>query len=284
VNNFAAQWLYLRNLDSASPDARQFPDFDDNLRQAFRRETEMFFESIMREDRNVLDLLRANYTFVNERLAKHYGIPNVYGSRFRRVTFDEASTRGGLLGQGSVLTVSSYANRTSPVIRGKWVLSNILGSPPPPPPPNVPPLKEAADSGKVLSMRERMAQHRANPACAGCHKLMDPIGFSLENYDAIGRWRTEEGGVPVDAAGSLPDGSTFTGVAGLRKALLRNPDLFVTTTTEKLLTYALGRGVEDDDAPAVRGIVRAARADDYRFSSLILGIVNSTPFQMRRSQ
>jgi hypothetical protein len=284
VNNFAEQWLYLRNLASASPDARLFPDFDDNLRQAFRRETELFFESIMREDRNVLDLLRANYTFVNERLAKHYGIPNVYGSRFRRVTFDEGSIRGGLLGQGSVLTVSSYATRTSPVIRGKWVLSNILGSPPPPPPPNVPPLKEAADSGKVLTIRERMAQHRANPACAGCHKLMDPIGFSLENYDAVGRWRTTDGGVPVDAAGSLPDGSTFTGVAGLRMALLRHPELFVTTTTEKLLTYALGRGVEDYDAPAVRGIVRAARGDDYRFSSLILGIVNSTPFQMRRSQ
>jgi len=284
VNNFAEQWLYLRNLASASPDTRLFPDFDDNLRQAFRRETEMFFESIMREDRNVLDLLRANYTFVNERLAKHYGIPNMYGSRFRRVTFDEGSVRGGLLGQGSVLTVSSYATRTSPVIRGKWVLTNILGSPPPPPPPNVPPLKEAADSGKVLTMRERMAQHRANPACAGCHKLMDPIGFSLENYDAVGRWRTTEGGVPVDAAGSLPDGSTFTGAAGLRQALLRNPELFVTTTAEKLLTYALGRGVEEDDAPAVRGIVRAARADDYRFSSLVLGIVNSTPFQMRRSQ
>ncbi len=284
VNNFAEQWLYLRNLASASPDARIFPDFDDNLRQAFRRETEMFFESIMREDRNVLDLLRANYTFVNERLAKHYGIPNVYGSRFRRVTFDEGSVRGGLLGQGSVLTVSSYATRTSPVIRGKWVLTNILGSPPPPPPPNVPPLKEAGDSGKVLTMRERMAQHRANPPCAGCHKLMDPIGFSLENYDAVGRWRTTEGGVPVDAAGGLPDGSTFTGAAGLRQALLRNPELFVTTTAEKLLTYALGRGVEEDDAPAVRGIVRAARADDYRFSSLVLGIVNSTPFQMRRSQ
>jgi hypothetical protein len=261
-----------------------FPDFDDNLRQAFRRETEMFFESIMREDRNVLDLIRANYTFVNERLAKHYGISNVYGSRFRRVTFDEESVRGGLLGQGSVLTVTSYATRTSPVIRGKWVLTNILGAPPPPPPGNVPPLKEAADSGKVLTMRERMAEHRANPACAGCHKLMDPVGFALENYDAIGRWRTIEGGVPVDAAGSLPDGSNFQGVAGLRQALLSHPELFVTTTTEKLLTYALGRGVEDCDAPAVRGIVREARGQDYRFSSLVLGIVNSTPFQMRRSQ
>jgi hypothetical protein len=284
VNNFAEQWLYLRNLASANPDARMFPDFDDNLRQAFRRETEMFFESIMREDRNVLDLLRANYTFVNERLAKHYGIPNVYGSRFRRVTFGPGESRGGLLSQGSILTVTSYATRTSPVIRGKWVLTNILGTPPPPPPPNVPPLKESADTDKVLTMRERMAEHRANPACAGCHKLMDPVGFALENFDAVGRWRTAENGIPVDAAGGLPDGSGFTGIAGLQTALLNRPELFVSTTTEKLLTYALGRGVEDYDAPAVRGIVRRARGDDYKFSSIVLGIVNSTPFQMRRSQ
>jgi hypothetical protein len=284
VNNFAEQWLYLRNLASANPDARMFPDFDDNLRQAFRRETEMFFESIMREDRNVLDLLRANYTFVNERLAKHYGIPNVYGSRFRKVTFGPGDNRGGLLSQGSILTVTSYATRTSPVIRGKWVLTNILGTPPPSPPANVPPLKEAAENGKVLTMRERMAEHRANPACAGCHKLMDPVGFALENFDAVGRWRTAENGIPVDAAGGLPDGSGFTGMAGLQKALLNRPELFVSTTTEKLLTYALGRGVEDYDEPAVRAIVRNARGDDYRFSSIVLGIVNSTPFQMRRSQ
>jgi len=284
VNNFAEQWLYLRNLSSANPDARMFPDFDDNLRQSFRRETELFFESVMREDRNVLDLLHANYTFVDERLAKHYGIPNVYGSRFRRVTFDPGSERGGLLSQGSILTVTSYATRTSPVLRGKWVLTNILGEPPPPPPPNVPPLTDTADTGRVLTMRERMAQHRANPACAGCHKLMDPVGFALENYDATGRWRTAENGVPVDAAGGLPDGSEFTGAAGLKKALLARPDLFVTTVSEKMLTYALGRGVEDYDAPAVRTIVRNARANDYRFSSLVLGIVDSTPFQMRRSQ
>ena len=284
VNNFAEQWLYLRNLESANPDARMFPDFDDNLRQSFRRETEMFFESIMREDRNVLDLLRANYTFVNERLAKHYGIPNVYGSRFRRVTFEPGDNRGGLLSQGSILTVTSYATRTSPVIRGKWILTNILGTPPPPPPPNVPPLKEAAEAGKVLTMRERMAQHRANPACAGCHKLMDPIGFAMENYDAVGRWRTAENGTPVDAAGGLPDGSTFDGIAGLKKALLNRPELFVSTTTEKMLTYALGRGVEDYDEPAVRAIVQNARNHDYSFSSLVLGVVNSTPFQMRRSQ
>ncbi len=278
VNNFAEQWLYLRNLSSANPDARLFPDFDDNLRQAFRRETEMFFENIMREDRNVLDLLQANYTFVNERLAKHYGIPNVYGSRFRKVTFAPGDVRGGLLSQGSILTVTSYANRTSPVIRGKWILTNILGTPPPPPPPNVPPLKEAVDSGRVLTMRERMAEHRANPACSGCHKLMDPVGFSLENFDAVGRFRE------ADSGGGLPDGSSFTGLGGLKKALLHRPELFVSTTTEKLLIYALGRGVEDFDGPAVRKIVQDARGRDYRFSSLVLGVVNSTPFQMRRSQ
>jgi hypothetical protein len=284
VSNFAEQWLYLRNLASANPDMRLFPDFDDNLRQAFRQETELFFESIMHEDRSVLDLLRANYTFLNERLAKHYGIPNVYGSRFRRITFDENSERGGLLRQGSILTVTSYATRTSPVIRGKWILDNILGSPPPPPPPFVPALKENAGGTKNLPMRERIAEHRANPACAGCHQLMDPLGFSLENYDAVGRWRTAEDNKPIDASGGLPDGSKFDGVAGLQKALLSRPEIFVTTLSEKLLTYALGRGVEYYDAPAIRKIVRDARASDYRFSTIVLGIVESTPFQMRRSQ
>ena len=284
VNNFADQWLYLRNLASASPDARTFPDFDDNLRQAFRRETEMFFESIMREDRSVLDLLRANYTYVNERLAKHYEIPNVYGSRFRRVTFAPNDHRGGLLSQGSILTVTSYATRTSPVIRGKWVLSNILGTPPPPPPPNVPPLKEIAEHGQAITVRERLAAHRDKPACAGCHKLMDPIGFSLENFDAVGKWRSAENGVSVDAAGGLPDGGNFHGLEGLKQALLSRPELFVTTTTEKMMTYALGRGMEPFDGPAVRRIVQDAKGGDYRFSSLVLGIVNSVPFQMRRSQ
>jgi hypothetical protein len=284
VNNFADQWLYLRNLPSINPDMRLFADFDDNLRQAFRLETEMFFESIMREDRSVLDLLRANYTFVNERLAKHYGIPNVYGSRFRRVTFDNSSERGGLLRQGSILTVTSYATRTSPVIRGKWILANILGTPPPPPPTTPPPLKEKAGIETAVSMRERMAEHRANPACASCHKLMDPIGFAFENYDAIGRYRTAEEGKPVDASGALPDGTAFNGVAELQRALLKRPELLAGTFTEKLLVYALGRGVETCDEPAIREVVRHARADDFRFSSFILGVVNSTPFQMRRSQ
>jgi uncharacterized protein DUF1592/uncharacterized protein DUF1588/uncharacterized protein DUF1585/uncharacterized protein DUF1587/uncharacterized protein DUF1595/cbb3-type cytochrome c oxidase subunit III len=283
VNNFADQWLYLRNLASTTPDPRNFPDFDDNLRQAFRRETELFFESVMREDRSLLDLLNANYTFVNERLAKHYGIPNVYGSQFRRVTFDKNDPRGGLLGQGSILAVTSYADRTSVVIRGKWILTNILGTPPPPPPPNVPPLKDQTQ-GKVLSMRERMAAHRSNPACMGCHKLMDPIGFSLENYDAVGRYRVGEGGNPIDATGNLPDGVEFKGQPGLKAALSSRPEMFVTTTTEKLLTYATGRGLEAYDQAAIRKIVRDSSKSDYRFSSLILGVVNSAPFQMRRSK
>jgi len=284
VANFAGQWLYLRNLAAVSPDPRTFPEFDDNLRQAFRRETELLFESIVQEDRNVLDLLRAPYTFVNERLARHYGLPNVYGSRFRRVALGEDSVRAGLLGHGSILTVTSYANRTSPVLRGKWILENILGTPPPPPPPNVPPLGDNAGAGKVLSMRERMAQHRVNAACSGCHQLMDPAGLSLENFDAIGRWRTRtEAGTPVDAAGGLPGGAAFEGVAGLRKTLLSRPELFVTTVTEKLLTYGLGRGLEYYDAPAVRAITRGARSHEYRFSSLVLGVVTSSPFQMRKT-
>ena len=283
VTNFAGQWLYLRNLDAVSPDPRTFPEFDDNLRQAFRRETELLFESVVKDDRNVLDLLRAPYTFVNERLARHYGIPNVYGSRFRRVPLSEDSVRAGLLGHGSVLTVTSYANRTSPVLRGKWVLENILGTPPPPPPANVPPLSPPP-VGKMLSMRERMTQHRSNAACSGCHQLMDPAGLSMENFDAIGRWRTRtEAGSPVDASGGLPGGTSFEGVAGLRKAILSRPELFVTTVTEKLLTYALGRGLEYYDTPAVRAIARGARGQDYRFSSIVLGVVKSAPFQMRNA-
>ena len=285
VENFAEQWLYLRNLAAVAPDPKLFPDFDDNLRQAFRRETSLFFESIKNEDRSALDLLNANYTFVNERLAYHYGIPNVYGTHFRRVTFPEGSPRGGLLGHASILTVTSYANRTSPVQRGKWILENLLGMPPPPAPPNVPPLKESQGiGGKVLSVRERMIEHRANAVCASCHSIMDPVGLSVENFDAIGHWRATEGTAPVDASGGFPDGSTFTGVAGLRNALLQRPELFVTTLTEKLLTYGLGRGLEHSDAPAVRSITRSAASSDYRFSSLILGIVRSAPFRMRRSE
>ena len=282
ASNFAGQWLHLRNLESFTPDLRLFPEFDDNLRQAFRRETEMHFETMLREDRSVLDLLRANYTFLNERLAKHYGIPKVYGSQFRRVALDKNSERGGLLRQGSVLTVTSYATRTSPVLRGNWILGNLLGTPPPPPPANVPAIKENSVSDS-LPMRARLAEHRANAACASCHNLMDPVGFALENFDATGRWRTLEDGQPIDVTGGLPDGSKFAGVAGLEAGLLKHPDQFVSTLTEKLLIFALGRGVESFDAPAVRKIVRDAPANDFRFSSVILGVVNSTPFTMRKA-
>ena len=285
ATNFAGQWLHLRNLAAARPNLRLYPDFDDNLRRALRRETELLFASIVEEDRNVLDLLRADYTFLNERLARHYGVPNVYGDHFRRVALGADSPRAGLLGHGSILTVTSYATRTSPVLRGKWVLDNLLGMPPPPPPPDVPPLDAGAAGGAALSMRERMAQHRRNPACAACHRLMDPAGLALEQFDAIGRWRErDEGWRPIDASGSLPGGVTFEGAAGLRQALLARPELFARTLAEKLLTFALGRGVEPGDAPAVRQVLRAAARDDYRFSSLVLAIVESTPFQMRRSQ
>ena len=283
VSNFGSQWLYLRNLASTRPDMRLFPDFDDNLRQALRRETELFFESIVREDRSVLDLLKSDYTFLNERLAKHYGIPNIYGSRFRRIALSPDSKRGGLLRHGSILTVTSYATRTSPVIRGKWVLENILGIPPPPPLPDVP----ALDGNTIaahLSVRERLAEHRDNPACASCHNLMDPVGFPLENFDAVGRWRTVDGTAPIDASGSLFDGSKFDDISGLEKALLRRPEIFVGTITEKLLAFALGRGVEPYDGPAIREVVRRAKANDFRFSSLILGIAASTPFQMRSAR
>ena len=281
VTNFASQWLHLRNLDAISPDMRLFPDFDDNLRQAFRQETELLVDSVIREDRSVLDLLRANYTFVNERLAKHYGIPNVYGSRFRRITFDAEPTRGGLLRHGSILLVTSYATRTSPVIRGKWILDNLLGVPPPPPPPNVPALEDPKTISAALPMRERLAQHRANPVCASCHRQMDPVGFALEHFDAVGRWRTVDAGVPIDASGTLFDGTQVNGVADLQAAILRRPELFAGTLTEKLLTFANGRGVEYYDAPAVRRILRESQSQDFRFSSLIMGVVNSVPFRMR---
>ena len=280
VNNFANQWLHLRNLDSSTPDLRLFPDFDENLRRAFRQETEMFIESVLREDRSVLDLLQADYTFLNGRLAHHYDIPGIFGSRFRRVTLDPSYHRGGLLRHGSILTVTSYATRTSPVIRGNWVLDNIIGTPPKPPPPDVPALEDNQVDAK-LPIRERLAEHRKNPACASCHDAMDPVGFALENFDAVGRWRQFENGRNIDATGGLPDGQTFDGVEKLEDGLLQRPELFVRTLSEKLLTFALGRGVESFDAPAIRRIVRAAKADDFRFSSIILGITKSAPFQMR---
>jgi hypothetical protein len=280
ATNFAGQWLQLRNLKNARPNSFDFPDFDDNLRDGFRRETELFFDSIVREDRNVVDLLTADYTFVNERLAKHYGIPGIAGSNFRRVTVTDAA-RKGLLGQGSILTVTSHADRTSPVVRGKWILENLIGSPPPPPPPEVPPLKEDTEGAKPTTMREKMEAHRANPVCASCHKIMDPIGLTLENFDAVGAWRSEEGGSPIDARTELTDGTQLDGVVSLREALLKRQDVFVSTLTEKLMIYALGRGLTYNDMPAVRSIVRDAARQNNRFSSLILGVVRSTPFRMR---
>ena len=285
VTNFAGQWLYLRNVHAARPDTQLFPDFDENLRLAFRRETEMLFETIVREDRSVLDLVGARYTFLNERLARHYGVPGIYGSHFRRVMLPADSVRGGLLGQGSILTVTSYPNRTSPVQRGKWILENIFGAGPPPPPPDVPELGERAEDGKLLSMRARMAQHRSNPVCASCHSQMDSLGLPLENFDAVGGWRDRgESNEAIDASGTLPDGTPFNGPRELREALLRRPDTFLATMTEKLLTYAIGRGLAYYDAPAVRAITRDAARDNYPFSQIVLGIVNSVPFQMRKGR
>ena len=278
--NFAGQWLHLRNLRNVAPNSDDFPDFDDNLRQGFQRETEMLFESVKREDRNVLDLLTANYTFVNERLARHYGIPDIYGSRFRRITVTDDARRG-LLGQGSILAVTSHAERTSPVLRGKFVLENILGMPVPPPPPDVPLLKGNQEGEKPRTMREQMAEHRANAACASCHKGIDSIGFALENFDAVGAWRTQDAGLPIDASGELADGAKIDGVVALRNSILARPEVFVGTMTEKLLIYSLGRGLDYRDMPTVRAIVRDAGRTDYRFSTMILGVVHSTPFQMR---
>ncbi|MBV9771060.1 MAG: DUF1592 domain-containing protein [Bryobacterales bacterium] len=282
--NFAAQWLYLRNLAGATRDLKTFPSFDDNLRQGFRDETELFFDSIVRENRSALEFLRADYTFLNERLAKHYGIAGVGGDYFRRVTLP-GQERRGLLGQGSILTVTSYATRTSPVLRGKWLLENVLGAPVPPPPPNIPALEENRSGAMPKSVRERMEQHRNSPACAVCHNVMDPLGFSLENFDATGAWRTQtEAGKPVDASGVLGDGSKVDGPVSLRNALLSRPELFVETLTEKLMTYALGRGLKYYDMPSVRKIVHKGANNDYRFTSIVLGIVESPPFQMRRKE
>jgi hypothetical protein len=282
ATNFAVQWLHLRNLDAITPDLRLFPDFDDNLRKSMRRETELFVEGVLREDRSVLELLRADYTFLDERLAKHYGVPHVYGERFRRVNLGADRERGGLLRHGGILTVTSYATRTSPVIRGKWILENLLGTPPPPPPGNVGSLDDNVVAAN-LPIRERLAAHRTDAACASCHRTIDPVGFALEHFDAVGRRRLTDAGRTLDAAGGLPDGSTFDGVAGLEQALLRRPELFVRTLTEKLFVFALGRAPEEADAPAIRKIVRDARAQGYRFSSIVLGLANSTPFRMRKT-
>jgi hypothetical protein len=283
VQNFAGQWLFLRNLPTVTPDPRLFPNFDEGLRESLRKETELFFESILRENRSVLDFLTADYTFLNERLALHYGVPHIKGTHFRRVVLTDTE-RGGILGQGSILTVTAYPHRTSPVLRGKWVLESLFGTPPPPPPPNVPPLVETQPGAPAQSMRERMAQHRSSPACASCHTVMDPPGLSLEGFDAVGRRRLlDDSYEPIDLSGVLPDGTKYVGAAGLRQALLSRSDQFVTTLTEKLVTYALGRGVEFRDAPAIRSIVRESAVDGYKLPSLIVAVVRSTPFQMRRS-
>jgi len=282
IKNFVGQWLFLRNIARIAPDTTTFPTFDENLRQAMEKETELLVESQVKEDHSVSDLLTSDYTFLNQRLAEHYGIKGVYGNEFRRVKLDDPK-RFGLLGQASILAVTSYPNRTAPTIRGKWVLEQLLGTPPPPPPPNVPSLKEDASTQK-LTMRQRMEAHRVNPACAACHKMMDPLGFALDNFDGIGGWRdsTGPGSGPIDSSGSLPDGTAFNGPDGLRDVLMKKRDMFLETFTERLLTYALGRGVEEYDYPVIRKIVRDASADNQKWSSIILNIVNSTPFQMRR--
>ena len=284
TSNFTEQWLNLRRISVVTPNESDFPNFDEGLKSAFQQETVLFVDSIMREDRSALDLLNADYTFVNERLAQHYGIPNVRGSRFRRVSLGADNPRRGLLGHGSILTVTSHPTRTSPVKRGKWILEQILGSPPPPPPPNVPALPEKPSAGRVLTMRERMAEHRENAYCAGCHKMLDPVGFALENFDPVGRFRTvDENFIPIDTSGMLADGTKFDSFAEFRAALAKHPDRFLMTLTEKLMTYALGRGAEPFDMPEVRKVVRESAGVNYRFSSLVLGIVKSVPFQMRRT-
>jgi len=283
VDNFASQWLTIGKLSGVVPDVDAYPEFDENLRDAFRQETRLFIGSQLREDRSVVDLVTANYSFINERLARHYRIPNVYGSHFRRVTFSD-EVRGGLLGQGSILTVTSYPNRTSPVLRGRWLLDNVLGAPPPPPPPDIPLLNEGGADTRMMSIRQQMEAHRRNPSCAVCHVRMDPLGFSLENFDALGKWRTTSEGIPVDASGALPDGTRFEGVAGLRQLIASHQDDFARTFTQKLLAYALGRSLDARDLPAVRRIAREASRSGYRWSSVILGVATSTPFTMSTAQ
>ena len=282
VTNFAAQWLFLRDVESKDPDLFIFRDYDEGLREAFIKETELFVESVMREDRSVLDLIRADYTFINERLAKHYGIPYIKGSRFRRVTLSDDSLRGGLLGQGSILTLTSYPTRTSPVLRGKYVLDNLLAAPPPPPPPDVPALEaETPDERASETLRQAMARHRADPACASCHIQMDAIGFAFEHFDAVGRWRETDAGLAIDSVSTLPDGTVVDGVEGVKRLLLKDPERFVSAVTEKLLMYAVGRNIQYYDRPEIRAIVRDAAREDYSFAALISGIVRSVPFRMR---
>ena len=281
VDNFADQWLYLRNLKNINPDFETFPDFDDNLRQSMKKETDLFIDNIIRADRSIDDLLNANYTFINERLARHYGIPNIYGTDFRRVTLTDERRRG-LLGQASILTVTSLPTRTSPVDRGKWILTNLIGMPPSPPPPNVPALKEHADPGKLTSLRQRLEEHRQNEPCKSCHKLMDPIGFSLENFDAVGQWRNTDEGAKIDPSGVMFNGAKVDGPVTLREILMAKPEIFASVFTEKLMTYALGRGVQYYDMPTVRAIVGDAGHNDYKLSSIVLGIVKSAPFQMKK--
>ena len=278
----ASGWVFATRR--VKPDAKAFPDFDDSLRSAFAKETSLFLTSIVREDRSLTDVLDARYTYLNERLARFYGVPAVYGAQFRRVELGADSERGGVLGDGSILIATSHPNKTSPVLRGKWILENLLGDPPPPPPANVPALDEKAGGSEHATMRQQMEQHRANAACAGCHVRMDPLGFALENYDAIGRWRSRDGAIAINAAGSLPDGSQFSGPAGLRKLLESHSDEFLRTATEKLLTYALGRTLEPCDEPEVRGSLSGAQKEQYRLSAQVLGIVDSAPFQMRKAQ
>ena len=283
TSNFASHWLRLQNLKDSHPDVFLYPDWDLNLSASMRRETELFFDSIVREDRGILDLLTADSTFVDGRLAEHYGIPNIVGKRFRRVPIADPNRRG-LLGHGSILTLTSLANRTSPVIRGAWIMSVLLGTPPPRPPANVPPLVENETGVKHLSVRDRMEAHRVNPACAACHDLIDPLGFALEKFDAVGAWRTMDSGFEIDASGTLHDGTEVDGPIALREFVVRSEGLFVTNFTRNLLMYALGRVFRPYDMPAVRAIVRDAERQDYRFSSFVLGVVQSTPFQMRRAE
>ena len=284
IKNFVGQWLFLRNVTRISPDTTTFMTFDENLRRSMAKETELLVESQVREDHSVVDLLSTDYTFLNQRMAEHYGIKGIYGTEFRRVKLEDPK-RFGLLGQASILAVTSYPNRTAPTIRGKWVLEQLLGTPPPPPPPNVPSLKDDQTTQK-LTMRQRMELHRASPQCAACHKMTDPLGFALDNFDGIGSWRDSLGpdSGPIDSSGTLPDGTPFNGPEGLRHVLLQKRGMFVENFTERLLTYALGRGVEEYDHSVVRKIARDASADDQKWSSIILGIVNSTPFQMRRTK